>query len=276
MVSIDSLIESSALQYVEFDFPSRGMVYLDCPSSVLIRPTITEEEKYLKTIIKNDPQLESKMGKYIEAITNLKELGLSAYDLTTGDQLSLLLYSRILSNGVRLYPTKIVCPNCESNETVDVDILGLTIEYLPKDYSDPGELELKEHNLVLGLRLLRVNDKVELRQWHKEIKKAGVKLENISDDIEGLYARSIVSVKKNDEETNLVFSQKRALLSKMPTPAMNKIVDWHSDHYHGYLFETPFVCSSCGYESEDPLAFELGADFFYLKPTKKESRNTEE
>lgn len=260
-MKVKDLLNSAALEYSNFELPSKGKVYSNNVSSVKIRPTKTVEEKYLKTIARGSTDFNEKISRYLGLITDLYDIGLDPVDLTISDQLALLIYSRIISKDTVNHPTDVVCPNCSKQSRKVINLMELSMIYLPEDYSEPQEVSLPLHGITLGLKLLRVKDYMEVSEFHRSMRTVNVDLGDPDSDYEGLYARAITSVSKDGEEVKIGYSDKRELLLNMDSRSMNVIPDFLDKYFHGYDLRVDFECPSC--LERNKIGFNMGADFFF-------------
>lgn len=259
-MDVTSLLNNAALEYSDFDLPSNGAVY---PVKLIkIRPTKTTEEKFLRTIARGSSDFNEKISKYLGLITNLKELGLDPTDLTSSDQLALLIYSRILSKDTVNYPAEFVCPSCGKLSRQIVNLMTLSMIKLPDTFTEPQELYLPKHDLYLSLRLLRVKDNINVAEYHRMMfKEANMDLGDTDDDYEGLLANTIVKIRKGDDEVSLTYSDKRDLLINLDSTSFNLLPDWQDKHYHGYDLNITYDCPHC--LNKNIVAFNLSPDFFF-------------
>ncbi len=258
-MDVSSLLNNAALEYSDFTLPSNGKVY-DI-TKVSVRPTRTVEEKYLKTIARGSSDFNEKLNKYLLMVTNLSELGLDPKELTSSDQLALLIYSRILSKDTVEYPIEVFCPECGRSHRKIINLMNLNMIYLPDDYEDPHPLYIPTHDLTLIVRLMRVKDYANLTDYHKEMLKANVDLGDPDDDVEGLYASVITDILKDGEQIKMVYSDKRELLIQMDAKSFNLLPDDQNKYYHGYDLTLELECTGCLSKSKVP--FDLSTDFFF-------------
>jgi len=269
MSRVDSLINTAALEYVTFDLPSRGLPYQGKPSIVKVRPTVSREEKFLKSIASTASNYEEKLAKYLMSITDLSEIGLPATNLTTGDQLSLLIFSRILAKDQREYPKEVTCPDCGKDSIIKIDLLNLNRTYLSEDFVEPISVFLEKHGLTVFCRLLRVKDQVALTEYHDQMRRVNLNdTIDPSTDSEGLYAYTIEKMMKGEEEIELSYSEKREFLQKVDSISYNLIVGVQNDYYHGYETKAPFECPYCAYKTT--VSFDFGSDFFFGTASPKQ------
>lgn len=260
-MDVTELLNNAALEYVDFDLPSKGKVYPQGIKSVKIRPTKTTEEKFLRTIARGSSDFNEKISKYVSMVTNFAEIGFDPADLTVSDQLALLVYSRILSKDTVNYPTEIVCSVCGKSSRQTINLMDLKVIYLPDDYTEPEEVYLPLHDLYLGMRILRVKDHMNVADYHRTMLATNNDLGDPETDFEGLYACAITSVKKNEELVSLTYSDRRELLINLDARSFNILSDFQDKYYHGYDLRIDFECPHCLNKSKE--GFDLGADFFF-------------
>lgn len=260
-MKVTELLNNAALEYVDFPLPSQGKVYPSKIHSIKIRPTKTTEEKFLRTIARGSSDFNEKISKYIGLITNFSEIGLDPMELTVPDQLSLLIYSRILSKDTVNYPTEVVCSSCGKTSRKNINLMELKMINLPDDFVEPQEICLPLHDLYLGLRLVRVRDHINVADFHRTMLTVNMDLGDAEMDFEGLYASIITSVRKNDEEISLTYSDRRELLQNLDARSFNLISEFQDKYYHGYDLKVDFDCPNCLTKSN--VAFDLDADFFF-------------
>jgi len=260
-MNVTELLNNAALEYVDFDLPSKGIVYPTGIHSVKIRPTKTIEEKFLRTIARGSSDFNEKISKYLGLISNLSEIGLNPIELTVPDQLSLLIYSRILSKDTIKYPTEITCPSCGKESRKVINLMELDMIYLPDDFEEPQEISLPLHDLFFEVRLIRVKDHMNVADYHRTMKNVNVNLEDPETDFEGLYASVITSIRKGKEPVNLSYSDRRNLLINLDARSFNLLSNFQDKYYHGYDLKVELDCPYC--LEKNKVAFELGADFFF-------------
>lgn len=258
-MDVNSLLNNAALEYTDFELPSKGIVYP--VKSIKIRPTRTTEEKFLRTIAKGSSDFNEKISKYLSQVTNLMELGFDPAELTTSDQLSLLIYSRILSKDTTDYPTDFICPSCGKTSRQVIKLMDLGMIHLPDDFKEPGEVYLPKHDLYFTVRLLRVKDHINVAEFHRMMMMANNDMGDPEDDYEGLLANTILGVRKGESEISLTYSDKRDLLINLDATSFNLLPDWQDKYYHGYDFNYKFSCPYC--LEKRTIAFELSPDFFF-------------
>jgi hypothetical protein len=263
-MKVTDLLNNAALEYIDYPLPSKGLVYPNGLKSVKVRPTKTTEEKFLRTIARGSSDFNEKISKYLGLVTNFGELGFNPTELTTPDQLALLIYSRIISKDTVLYPLDIVCPNCGKISRLNVNLMELKTLSLPDDFSEPQEVHLPIHDLYLGVRLLRVKDHINVAEYYRTLRAANVVMdEDPESDFEALYASAITSVKKgvNGENISMTFSDRRDLLLNLDAKSFNIVSGFQDKYYHGYDMKVDFECKQCLEKTQIP--FDLGPDFFF-------------
>ena len=261
----NSLLDQTVFEYVDFNLPSRGVLYPNGINTIKIRPTKTKEEKIIRTLIRGSADNTEKLCKYISAVTNLEEKGLNPEELTGGDQLAILTYSRIISMDQTIYPTEVICPDCGRQSRLNINLLELEMAFLPEDYTEPREVLIPRHNLKFDVRLIRVKDSIELLEYHRIMLSANKNIGDSRDDIEGLYAKSIVKIYKDNAEVNLSFSEKRELLIDMDSKSLQRLIRFQDEYFHGYKTVAKFECPTC--LSSNEIGYELGQDFFFMTTT---------
>lgn len=260
-MKVTELLNNAALEFVDFPLPSKGKVYPSGLNSIKIRPTKTTEEKFLRTIARGSSDFNEKISKYLNLITNFTELGFDATELTVPDQLAVLIYSRILSKDTVVYPTEVLCPACGKVTRKNINLMDLKTVYLPDEYHEPQEICLPLHDLYLDVRLLRIKDHMNVSDYHRTMLAANADLGDSEEDHEGLYAATITSVRKNDKEINLAYSDRRELLIELDARSFNLIVEYQDKYYHGYDLKVELDCPNC--LTKSTVEFGLDADFFF-------------
>lgn len=263
-MKVTDLLNNAALEYSNFDLPSKGLVYPSGLKSVNVRPTKTTEEKFLRTIARGSTDFNEKISKYLGLVTDFSDQGFDPVDLTTPDQLALLIYSRIISKDTVNYPIDVVCPSCGKISKKMVNLLDLKMLYLEDSYTEPQEIHLPIHDLYLGVRLLRVKDHIAVAHFHRTMASANVDLGgDPENDFEGLYAAAITSIKKgaDGESLNMAYSDRRELLLNLDAKSFNIISNYQDKHFHGYDTRVDFECPQCLDKTQ--VGFDLGPDFFF-------------
>lgn len=258
-MDVSALINNAALEYSAFKLPSNGRCYNI--SEVMVRPTRTVEEKFLRTIAKSSSDFNDKINRYLMMVTNFAELEMNPAELTSSDQLALLIYSRILSKDSIEYPAEIVCPSCGKTHRHIINLMDLDMIYLPDDFEDLHPVYLPLHDLTLIVRMMRVKDYANVASFHQEMLKVKVDLGDPEDDTEGLYASVVVDIIKDGESIKMAYSDKRELLISLDAKSFNLLPEDQNKYYHGYDLVTDFKCPTCLENTKVP--FDLGADFFF-------------
>lgn len=229
--------------FIPIDLPSRCLTYTKedkspvSPGSISARAYQGRDEIYLSQI--NPINLEK---NYFEVLKSVIQ-GVDPLQLTLGDRMYLMLWE-YLNSYSRTMKIRSICSHCFSDVVFDVDLGSLDIVKLPEDYKQPVERILPESGEKVRLRLLNVEDEMEVEKFSKK---------NREDAKLYRYARTIV----DDSD---VFSRIDRLGS-MAAKDYLSIVAFQDKFFHGPVLETPVVCpmKDCGEEDtlDIPFRFEF-------------------
>lgn len=141
--------------------PSEGLPYLGAlPGGVVsVHPIRVKEEKILAGLQDNRWQ----EGLHL-LLKSCLATDFDPNELTLSDRLFLLFQLRTLSYGP-MYDFEITCPKDGVQFTHSCDLTKLAVKHLPADFKEPFEILLPSSNQVVGLRLLRPKDEVDLRKF---------------------------------------------------------------------------------------------------------------
>ena len=162
---------------IQVSLPSRGILYRFADEEdphVYLRPMTFEDEKHLATARKS--------GK--DPANMLLERCVSNVDvnqLVSFDKLYLILKLREISYG-DTYDARVVCPKCDAEAEIGLNISELPVKELPEDFTDPITVMLPKLNKEAKVRIPRVKDEQHLRNaqtaadqiWRFVVEIAGV------------------------------------------------------------------------------------------------------
>jgi hypothetical protein len=204
--------------------PSLGKFYTNKVSDVKIKPIKFEDEKHLSVALKNDQNpVNFILGRCVQ--------GIDIASLLILDKLFLLLKIREISYGAE-YPASIVCPSCDTESDVNIDLSQMLVNYVTDDILDPREITLPRLNKKVIVRFPRVSDE----QW----------LDNIKTTYDNIY-RFIISF---DGVTDPVFISKALNHPKMPLVDVKFILKEIVKNELGLNPKFLLECGHCGKESQ--------------------------
>lgn len=230
--------------FVPITLPSRCLTYKGKdnnsvnPEDVLARGYQGKDEIYLSQI--NPLNLERNYFEVIKSVIT----GIDPLKLTVGDRMYLILWEYIKSYSSTMR-VKTVCSHCISEVEILVDLLKVETKNLPEDFKQPYEVTLPVSKEKVNLRLLTVEDEVEVEKYSKKHKDAMIYR----------YARTIV------DDTDIIARVER--LSNMKAKDIMIIMSFQDKFFHGPILESTFTCPNkdCGEEDVVDIPFRL--DFFF-------------
>jgi hypothetical protein len=140
----DLFSESSAVENLTVELPSRGIGYRNIPAEVTIKCLTFEDEKYLANI-KDSTEV---INDLIKRSTNIED----PEELYLFDKMFLLVMLRKASFGEKI-KMQTACPICGEENNLEIDIDGLPVEYLEQDFNGLFEVELEDLNKTAKVRL---------------------------------------------------------------------------------------------------------------------------
>jgi len=230
--------------FVPINLPSKCFTYTNQdgskidPSSVLARSYQGRDELYLSQI--NPSNLER---NYLEVLKSILQ-GIDPLQLTLGDRLYLIIWEYVNSYDCMMR-VKTICPYCLSEIEVEVDLRNLETVDLPDNYEQPYEITLPISKEKIQLRLLTVEDEIEVERFSKKNKKEA----NLYR-----YARTIVS------SPDVMSRMKR--LSSMKAKDYLTVVSFQDKFFHGPEMKTKFTCTNDACGEEDVLDIPFRSSFF--------------
>jgi rRNA maturation protein Nop10 len=242
-----------AAEYTErIELPSKGILYEDIPSEVVIRNITTTEEKMIFGS-SNVKSLDKVMDDCIK-----EPEGLKVNELLTADKHFVLIQLRILTYGSD-YNVKNTCEHCGETDNYVVNLLeDMPIDELDEDFVEPFEFELPMCEDTVGLKLLRGEDLEKVEKKAKRIKKRSI---GNTGDIKYILrkAQSIVTV--NGEELPSGKRQKYVeSLHGRDSAYISSALESIRVGYDNLIFKQ---CKHCGGEMEFSLP--MNSEFFRPK-----------
>jgi len=232
-------------EFIPIKLPSNCLTYKDQegnpvnPETIAARAYQGSDQIYLTQI--NPLNLER---NYFEVLKSVLK-GVDPIQLTLGDRMYLILWEYINSYD-RMIKIKTVCSNCLSEVEISVDLTSLENKELCEGFEQPYSIILPVSKEKISLKLLTVEDEIEVEKYSKKHKK---------DAMLYRYARTIVS------DMDIIAQVQK--LSKMKSKDLLAIMAFQDDFHHGPILETTFVCpmEDCGEEDEVKIPFR--SDFFF-------------
>lgn len=219
---------------IPVELPSRNRFYtlLDPTKPISIRPLTFDDEKTLMT---NRAGGSEALNKLVEKCV----LNIKVGDILELDKLYLLMKIREISYGDE-YKAAITCPSCSQENKVTFSLSNLKVNYLPKDFTNPQEVELPVLKKKIKVRLPRVEDEGYLR--NSEIAMAN--LWRFVEEIEGHAQKTIIS----------------KVIQKLPLKDAHVLMAALGSSGYGMDTNIRFACSYCSLIERMELP--IGADFF--------------
>jgi len=230
--------------FVPISLPSKCLTYINQdgskidPSFVLARSYQGRDELYLSQI--NPSNLER---NYLEVLKSVLR-GIDPLQLTLGDRLYLIIWEYVNSYDYMMR-VKTICSHCLSEIEIEVDLRNLETVDLPDSYEQPYEITLPISKEKIQLRLLTVEDEIEVERFSKKNKKEA----NLYR-----YARTIVN------SSDVMARMKK--LSETKAKDFLTVMSFQDKFFHGPEMKTKFNCPEDGCGEEDILDIPFRSNFF--------------
>ena len=141
--------------------PSRGLAYVDCEESILIRPFTSQQERKLRSI-KNANQ----GTKIINSLIKDCVQGLDYDSMTLEDKNYILFKLREISYG-DTYTITAECGDCGANNKLTLLISEVPVKYAEDDYKEPFTLTLPDSKQDVRFITPRCKDEQYLESAEK-------------------------------------------------------------------------------------------------------------
>lgn len=152
----------------DFLLPSKGLLYGDNFDGHFSMRMFTTKEERIR-LSSNENFLHTMAAMLNNCITTANGTTIDTKWFTEFDFIYTMYKARILSYG-NIYKVSARCPHCGRTFVVETDLDKLKVLYLPDDFKEPFEIgPLPMSKDILQLRLLRVNDNIEIEQEAKDI-----------------------------------------------------------------------------------------------------------
>jgi hypothetical protein len=234
-------------EYVYFNvtLPSKCLVYKDVdPTKIQIRTLKGEDEKLIAEISSDNFD-----KKYNMVLTKVFK-GVDPLKLTLGDRFYLVLWETINSYS-KDFPVEHECDQCWKKSTHIVDLSKLEIMEIPDGYKEPCEITLPKSGTNIKLRLLTVQDLIEIDAAEKNNQNVW------------LYrpALSIVN--------NKPVSERLEYVGGLDTQDVEYIRGFQDAFEHGVKMRTNYTCPKCGGVGEMPVPFQFTMLLSYGETLKR-------
>lgn len=158
--------------------PSEGKFYQGGKAEVLVSPIKFEDEKHMSVSVKNGVNpVNFLLSKCVK--------GIDHNNLLLIDKMLLLLKIREISYGEE-YPALVICPKCDSESEIKINLNNLIVKHIPTDIEDPREITLPKLNKKAKVRFPRVSDEQFLNnqeQIYSNIWRFVVELDESTDPV---------------------------------------------------------------------------------------------
>lgn len=250
-------------RYVDFELPSKGVLYENSLRMVSVRPMYTTEEKYLAG---RSRDWQAVVDKLLSTSGCIKDLGgMSPLDLLSSDRLFLLFVVRMLSYG-HDYTFQLRCDSCGMIFSQTIKLLeGLNITPMKEDAAEPFSITLADLGMAIGFRLLRGKDEKAIDNYTKRALQRQQEGQTRLDDPAYIHrlARHIVTI---DGET-VELPQAEAIVSQMTAKDSTDFRDAVDDVNGGIDLDLEIICSNCGALNEEIMPFTR--DFFRPRKSRR-------
>lgn len=158
--------------------PSLGKFYLNGTPEITISPIKFEDEKNLSINAKNG----------INPINLILTKCVKNFDINSLlliDKIILLLKIREISYG-ETYPARVICPKCEAESEININLNELIVRTIPEDILDPREITLPKLKKKVKVRFPRISDEQFLNtqeQVYSNIWRFVVEIDGTSDPV---------------------------------------------------------------------------------------------
>ena len=243
------------------EIPSKGIGYpkghpLDGKDVIEIRYMTAKEEDILssKTLLKKGIAIE----RFLENVIIDKNIKVNS--LLIGDKNAIIIGARSSGYG-NIYETKVTCPKCETENTLNFDLNSASMYTPPENLEDMLVKKTESGNFLIKaptsefdieVRLMRGQDEVDIVYNNQKKKKYNLKDSLVTDQ----YKRFIVSVNGYTDPKIINY-----YIDNMPAADSRHIRRTYKKVTPNVELKDQFCCLSCGYEQE--LEVPLGADFFW-------------
>lgn len=218
--------------FVPISLPSQCAVYPGVdPEAVRIRTFLGEQEEKIQELGIGNPQ-----KKFLEVLRGTLQ-GVDPSIMTSGDVAHVMLWQAINSYSPA-FPVKLTCESCLLSVDVTVDLGDIESKELPKDFTQPYEVELS--HTPVKLRLRTILDDIEVYNFAE------------AGQSTYLYDVALMIV---DDDTSVV--DRMHILRTMKAQDLTKIRRFHNKFAHGPDYKVSYVCPSCGSKGEVCVPFRL-------------------
>lgn len=235
IINIDSLFNNVPADSEQIvNLPSNGRAYPI--SSVRIRPMVFADEKAMASARRNKEDA-------INTILSRCVAGVNVQDLLLMDKLFLLFKLREISYG-ETYTVLVPCVGCSHDNRLSFKLSDLPVEHLPKDFTNPKEVELPMTKVKALIKIPTVAEERFLLN------------ENL------LYDNLWRFVLKINEIDDPVVITKFLQDSRLPLKDIHKITNTISMLDYGIQTKIKFICENCKVDNITTLP--ITADFFTM------------
>tara|TARA_R100000008_G_scaffold32013_2_gene17877 strand:+ start:2884 stop:3783 length:900 start_codon:yes stop_codon:yes gene_type:complete len=128
----------TSMEWRTLNLPSRGKAYIQSDGTVEIKAFTFAQEKTLRSI-----KSEADGSRVIKKLFKDCVKGLDYDSMTVEDKTYILFKLREISYG-NDYTITAVCPSCEANNSLVIEIDKVPVEYAPDDYEEPFTITLPD------------------------------------------------------------------------------------------------------------------------------------
>lgn len=239
--------------------PSKGLVYpegspLHLRDEVEIREMTPREEDILLN------RMLIRKGTVITELIKscIIDKRIDVQTMLSGDRNALMIGVRVLGYGAE-YEVKMVCPGCEMENELSVDLTQLPVKDLDLENLKQVELgknlfefKLPKSGHTVIFKFLTGLEEEEVLRTMEERRKKGLSGSTMSEQL----LKNIVAINGDQSRATIM-----RFINKMPARDSMALRKHISDNEPTVDMTHPFECSSCGHK--EVLAFPWGADFFY-------------
>ena len=241
----------------ETQLPSKGLAYPEgmVPDGRVVYAMMgTQEEKILAG---GNTRSNAMLTQILDRL--IVEPKIKSADLITLDRMFLLLKIRIYSLGED-YRFEFVCPHCNQNSEIHVNLAEQNVKYFPDDWKEPIEVELPILKKTINLRMLRAYDEDEVEDWVRKLKAKNPRLEKEGDpSYIPLLAKAIYSTPEIPADSG--FSAKVNFVQSLKSRDSLAITRKLKEMDFGVDMTTDISCPACSMDSSG-VSIPLTPEFF--------------
>lgn len=244
-----------------FQLPSRGQIYeglgLVNDDSVKIRPFLAGDQKVMATRGSDSYRI------YFNLLSRivLEPLKLDINKLLVSDANAILFAVRMMSFGPE-YSFRHKCENCETTETVEVDLSQIDVNYAEdiENFAREFVIDLPNAKDAVTMRLPTLDDEKFVATYIAGRKKKGEVFASQLDNTYIRLAHLITESSGLNAQLAKSISSKIEYVEKMQLADLNYLIEESAVHDCGITGNVAHTCTSCGWENDVKVG--ISEEFF--------------